>query len=282
MHHVVFLHWHTGCTEQGTHRQLCTAQQVWQPSHCRQRWRRVCRVPQHMWVSSCTTSGIHKHNPTNYRYILASDQRLAQLRKHAHSPVTWFRHPYVVLITVSTDDVDTYRKTLKPRIKSMIDTYAAHPGSYTDYVVLYVRPVTTDQAAKGPRRVFDALRHDFGRQRDRCVRMDVHARRGSGTGAAPGVLGGGVEELERQIREAVRVTFEARGQAYEDEVLGGRRMWLLLWLSIRCICSLCIYTHIYLTHLHTHSAHTALYTCCIRIHTYLQACTVCIHVHNLQ
>lgn len=141
--------------------------------------------------------------------------------------MTWFRHPYVVLITVSTDDVDFYRKTLKPRIKSIIDTYAAQPGSFTDYVVLYVRPVTTDQAAKGPRRVFDALRHDFGRQRDRCVRIDVHARRGSGTGAGPGVLGGGMEELERQVREAVRVTFEARGQAYEDEVSVGKWGWVV-------------------------------------------------------
>jgi hypothetical protein len=33
--------------------------------------------------------------------VLASDKRLQRLRPFSHSPVTWFRNPYVHLILVS-------------------------------------------------------------------------------------------------------------------------------------------------------------------------------------
>lgn len=56
--------------------------------------------------------------------------------------------------------------------------------------------------------VFAALRNDFStRRRERCMRLDFS-----------GGLVTGVDDLERQLRDAVKSTFEARAAAYDEEV----------------------------------------------------------------
>ena len=55
------------------------------------------------------------------------------------------------------------------------------------------------------------MRHDLGtRRRERCVRLDVGPR-----GA---VLQASLNDLERQLADALRATFEARQAAYDEEV----------------------------------------------------------------
>jgi hypothetical protein len=57
--------------------------------------------------------------------------------------------------------------------------------------------------------VFAALRSDFStRRRERCMRLDFS-----------GGLVTGVDDLERQLRDAVKSTFEARAAAYDEEVV---------------------------------------------------------------
>ena len=59
--------------------------------------------------------------------------------------------------------------------------------------------------------VFESVRHDLGtRRRERCVRLDVGPR-----GA---VLQASLNDLERQLADALRATFEARQAAYDEEV----------------------------------------------------------------
>lgn len=41
------------------------------------------------------------HAPSPCRFLSASDPRLQKLRQFAHSPVTWFRNPFVQLVLVS-------------------------------------------------------------------------------------------------------------------------------------------------------------------------------------
>ena len=58
--------------------------------------------------------------------------------------------------------------------------------------------------------VLDAVKHDLARKSNRCVRLDVGPR-----GAVPHAQLG---ELDRQLADALRGTFEARRAAYDDEV----------------------------------------------------------------
>lgn len=65
--------------------------------------------------------------------------------------------------------------------------------------------------------VYDLLVKDF--RREHCVRIDLHGRKAGGMiGSAPSDVGLGLEDLTRQLREAVCSTFHERAAAYEDEV----------------------------------------------------------------
>ncbi|GLC41257.1 hypothetical protein PLESTM_001176900, partial [Pleodorina starrii] len=54
------------------------------------------------------------------QFVASGDKRLQRLRPFAHSPVVWFRHPYVHLLLVSSVDAADYRSVLKPALKRAI------------------------------------------------------------------------------------------------------------------------------------------------------------------
>jgi hypothetical protein len=69
---------------------------------------------------------------------------------------------------------------------------------------------------RGPKRVFERLKDDFNtKKRERCVRLDTPVM--SSTGVLNGPLEG-MAELETFIKESVRLSFESRQTAYENEV----------------------------------------------------------------
>ena len=88
-----------------------------------------------------------------------------------------------------------------------------------ELVFVYARPPGSDPASKGAAKVYDALKRDLTGKR-RCLRLDWPA----GSAEAAVVAGPlGLDELERQLREAIRSSFEMRAAAYEEEV---RRLML--------------------------------------------------------
>lgn len=77
---------------------------------------------------------------------------------------------------VSTDDYEEYKRSLRPQLKAAVDADAAASGrgpTLPELVFVYVRPPGTDPGARGPMRVFEAMRKELsGRRRERCVRLD--------------------------------------------------------------------------------------------------------------
>jgi hypothetical protein len=100
-----------------------------------------------------------------------SDAQLQRLRQLVHSPVAWFRSPLVQVILVSCLEYEDYKRDLRLRLKAMADTETAAPGQ-PELLFVYLRPAAADAAAKGPARVFDTMRRDLTRRRERCVRLD--------------------------------------------------------------------------------------------------------------
>ena len=168
-------------------------------------------------------------------------------------------HPTLHWQPAPTQD---YKLHLRLRLKAMADTETAAPGQ-PELLFVYLRPPALDAAAKGPARVFEAMKKDLNRRRERCVRLDPAGAAGT-TGAdaaAPGAGGGcggwgvarvdavarrpptlhrsvapvpppcpasraallGLDEYERQLKDALRAAFEARAAAYAEEV---RRLML--------------------------------------------------------
>ncbi|KAK9858891.1 hypothetical protein WJX84_005283, partial [Apatococcus fuscideae] len=147
------------------------------------------------------------------QYLLSDDARLKRLRPYAHSPVTWFRNPFACLILVSCEDAEDYRRQWRMQLKGILDREKDSVGGLAEWVICYVRPLNADALSKGPKKVMEALRHDFStRRRERCVRLDLMT-----TGSSK-VTVAGLDELERLLREAVKASFEARQAAYDDEV----------------------------------------------------------------
>ncbi|KAK9863262.1 hypothetical protein WJX84_010782, partial [Apatococcus fuscideae] len=146
------------------------------------------------------------------QYLLSDDPRLQRLRPYAHSPVTWFRNPFACLVLVSCEDAEDYRRQWRMQLKAILEREKDSVGGLAEWVICYVRPPNADALSKGPKKVMEALRHDFSsRRRERCVRLDLIAGGSKITVA-------GLDELERLLREAVKASFEARQAAYDDEV----------------------------------------------------------------
>lgn len=120
------------------------------------------------------------------RYLDArGDPQLQRLRQLSHSPVAWFRSPLVHIVICSCGEYEEYRRDLRLRLKAMADTETAAPAS-PELLFVYVRPPAADATAKGPARVFDAMRKDLNRRRERCVRLDPQL---VGAASEPGVPG---------------------------------------------------------------------------------------------
>ena len=107
-----------------------------------------------------------------------SGAQLQRLRQLAHSPVAWFRSPLVQVILVSCLEYEDYKRDLRLRLKAMADTETAAPGQ-PELLFVYLRPAAADAAAKGPARVFDTMRRDLTRRRERCVRLDPDPEAGA-------------------------------------------------------------------------------------------------------
>lgn len=75
--------------------------------------------------------------------------------------------------------------------------------------ISYVRPAAADVAAKGPAKVFDSMRRDLNRRRERCVRLDPAPQ--SSDPSAPGAC------------FASRMCLEAGGASREVGVVGSTR-----------------------------------------------------------
>ena len=100
-----------------------------------------------------------------------SDAQLRSLRQFLHSPAAWFRAPLVQLVLVSCLEYEDYKRDLRLRLRAMADTETFAPGQ-PELLFVYVRPLGSDPAAKGPAKAFDAMRRDLNRRRERCVRLD--------------------------------------------------------------------------------------------------------------
>lgn len=85
--------------------------------------------------------------------------------------MAWFRSPLVHVVLASCPDYEDYKRDLRLRLKAMADTESSAPGQ-PELLFAYLRPPGADPAAKGPARVFDAMRRDLNRRRERCVRLD--------------------------------------------------------------------------------------------------------------
>ena len=85
--------------------------------------------------------------------------------------MAWFRCPLVQVILVSCLEYEDYKRDLRLRLKAMADTESSAPGQ-PELLFVYLRPAGAEAAAKGPARVFDAMRRDLTRRRERCVRLD--------------------------------------------------------------------------------------------------------------
>lgn len=97
-------------------------------------------------------------------------------------------HPTLHWQPAPTQD---YKLHLRLRLKAMADTETAAPGQ-PELLFVYLRPPALDAAAKGPARVFEAMKKDLNRCRERCVRLDPAGAAGT-TGAdaaAPGAAAG--------------------------------------------------------------------------------------------
>ncbi|KAI7835534.1 hypothetical protein COHA_010562 [Chlorella ohadii] len=147
------------------------------------------------------------------RYLDARDPALSRLRQLSHSPAAWFRCPFAHVVIVSCLEYEDYKQHLRLRLRAMADTESAAPGQ-PELLFVYVRPAAADAAGKGPAKVFDSMRRDLNRRRERCVRLDPAPQ--SNDPAAPALLG--LEEYERQLKDAIRAAFEARAAAYTEEV----------------------------------------------------------------
>ncbi|BDA42989.1 Trafficking protein particle complex subunit 10 [Coccomyxa sp. Obi] len=142
------------------------------------------------------------------QYLNNDDALLRKRRPHAKQPVTWFRNPYALLVLVSGDSVEEYKQNVRDGLRRLLDPPVDPLGGPVEWIIVYVRPSTIDALSKGPSKVFAALRNDFStRRRERCMRLDFS-----------GGLVTGVDDLERQLRDAVKSTFEARAAAYDEEV----------------------------------------------------------------
>lgn len=72
------------------------------------RWPTACmhihRLPPWTHAAQLMACTLHSpppcHATVSPRYVLSNDKRLQRLRPFSHSPVTWFRNPYVHLILV--------------------------------------------------------------------------------------------------------------------------------------------------------------------------------------
>lgn len=125
----------------------------------------VCPSPHHIIATTPTTT-------TPLRYLDArGDAALQRLRQLAYSPAAWFRCPLVQLVLVSCGEYEDYKRDLRIRLRAMADTETSAPGQ-PELLFAYVRPTTVEAGAKGPARVFDAMRRDLNRRRERCVRLD--------------------------------------------------------------------------------------------------------------
>ncbi|GAB4816227.1 hypothetical protein N2152v2_003273 [Parachlorella kessleri] len=162
------------------------------------------------------------------QFLAATDPRLQKLRQFSHSPVTWFRNPFVHLVVVSCEEAEEYKRAYRPQLKALAEV-EGRLGVGPELLFVYLRPGPVDALAKGPAKVFDSMRRDLNtKRRDRCVRLDpatgaASAAAGSAgsSGPAAGPVAGtilGLEELERAMKEAIRACFEARTAAYDEEV----------------------------------------------------------------
>jgi hypothetical protein len=121
-------------------------------------------------VSSAVTTAF---SASDCRFLDArSDTHLTRLRQLSHSPAAWFRSPFVLLVLVSCPDYEEYKRDLRLRLRAMADTETQAAGQ-PELLFVYVRPAGSDAAAKGPARVFEAMRKDLNKaKKERCVRLD--------------------------------------------------------------------------------------------------------------
>ena len=149
------------------------------------------------------------------RYLPTSDAQLQRLRRFAHSAVAWFRAPFAQLVLVSAEEVEDYKRSLRPLLRAMVDAEPRTPA-WPELLFVYIRPRDADPAARGPAKVLEAMRKDLGsKRRERVVRLDPPP---PGGGPASRTSLAGLPELEAALTEAIRASFEARAAAYEEEV----------------------------------------------------------------
>ncbi|GMH45221.1 hypothetical protein BSKO_13178 [Bryopsis sp. KO-2023] len=150
-------------------------------------------------------------------FLLSKHQKIQRLKPYKHSPISWFKFPYAHIIVVTSWESADYKSNVRPKLRAMLDANRSDQAldSLSEWVIVYVRPPEVDQAARGPRKVFEKLQNDFNPKRlERCVRLDFAF--GPSRESAVTILG--MDDLARTLKDCVKASFQTRQAAYEEEV----------------------------------------------------------------
>ncbi|XP_039127222.1 LOW QUALITY PROTEIN: trafficking protein particle complex II-specific subunit 130 homolog [Dioscorea cayenensis subsp. rotundata] len=147
-------------------------------------------------------------NPVNVEqlpaeFILTTDSRLRSRFPHEQS-VFWFREPYATVVLVTCEDLDEFKRILKPRLKLIVQ------NDEKEWFIVFVSKAhpSNDQATKMAKKVYAKLEVDFSsKKRERCCKLDLH-----------GTESIFWEDLESKMVESIRNTLDRRVQFFEEEI----------------------------------------------------------------
>ena len=195
-------------------------------------------------TAACTSHALQNFPlcTSHCRYLPSTDTRLEGIKPYAHSPVNWFRNPYVHLLLVSRcspcaaaaptqlrhrqlahpaaqaddsaglpqvscDDPDEYKRSLRGQLRALLER-EKDPLGPAEWVVCHVKQATpSDGLLKGPRKVWRCLYHSHCPCAQQHLSLQSAASHSGKQHRAGGEVFAG---LAPQVFEALRHDFNTR------------------------------------------------------------------------